>query len=67
MEKNLLFDYFEIIELDIAVAKRAGVLRREYGRPFADMIVAATAITHDLSFKKPWQNIGVFSIEVEPR
>lgn len=35
---------FEIIELDARIAKYAGELRRDYQKPFADMIIAATAI-----------------------
>ena len=35
---------FEIIELDARIAKYAGELRREHQKPFADMIIAATAI-----------------------
>src|SRR3990167_6900138 len=30
-------------------AKRAGELRRDYGRPFADMIIAASVLEFDLS------------------
>lgn len=40
---------FKIIPLHETVAKRAGMLRRDYGKPFADTIIAATAIEYDLT------------------
>lgn len=41
-------DNFEIIWLDPILAKYAGELRRDYQEPFADMIVAATALHYNL-------------------
>lgn len=35
---------FHIIELTLPIAKRAGELRRDLKKPFADMIIAASAI-----------------------
>lgn len=35
---------FDMITLTLVIAKRAGELRRDYQKPFADMIVAATAL-----------------------
>lgn len=40
---------FKIIPLHETVAKRAGMLRRDYGKPFADTIIAATAIEYNLT------------------
>ena len=52
-EKRILLDKFlenfDIIELDIAIAKHAGELRRDYEKPFADMVVAATARYYNLA------------------
>lgn len=39
---------FEIIKLEALVAKSAGELRRDYQKPFADMIIAATALTYNI-------------------
>jgi len=39
---------FNVIELSAALAQSAGMLRRDYGGPFADMIVAASALEHGL-------------------
>lgn len=40
-------DNFQIIWLSKGVARRAGELRRDFGKPFADMIVAASALEYD--------------------
>jgi len=40
---------FSVIGLSYEIAKRAGELRRDYGRPFADMIIAASVLEFDLS------------------
>ena len=45
---DLFLQNFRIIPVSIEVARFAGELRRDYRRPFADMIVAATALTHGL-------------------
>lgn len=39
---------FTVIHLDESLAQAAGEFRRDYGKPFADMIVAATAHVHRL-------------------
>ena len=39
---------FVTIEVDWGIAERAGELRRDYQKPFADAIVAASAITNKL-------------------
>ncbi len=39
---------FEIVWLSLNIAKRAGELRRDYQKPFADMIIAAGALEYDL-------------------
>jgi predicted nucleic acid-binding protein len=39
---------FEIIPLDKNIAKQAGQIRRDYNKPFADAIIAASAISYDL-------------------
>ncbi|MBI4137703.1 MAG: type II toxin-antitoxin system VapC family toxin [Candidatus Sungbacteria bacterium] len=41
-------DNFHVIDFDRALAKKAGELRRDYGGPFADMIIAASALAHNL-------------------
>jgi tRNA(fMet)-specific endonuclease VapC len=38
---------FEIIELIPEIAKAAGELRRDYEKPFADMIVAASVLSRN--------------------
>ena len=45
---DAFLDGFHIVELPRSLAQHAGVLRREYGRPFADMVIAATAIEYSL-------------------
>lgn len=37
-------DSFTVFGVDVATAQRAGILRRDYKMPFADAIVAATAL-----------------------
>jgi len=39
---------FFIIPVTIQIAQRAGELRRDYNQPFADMIVAATALQNNM-------------------
>lgn len=39
---------FQVIPMDTHLAQTAGTLRRDYGKPFADMIVAATAHEYNL-------------------
>lgn len=39
---------FVVIPLDESVARVAGEFRRDYGKPFADMIVAASAYVYNL-------------------
>ena len=39
---------FEIVWLSLNIAKRAGELRRDYQKPFADSIIAAGALEYDL-------------------
>ena len=39
---------FEIVWLSPSVARRAGELRRNYQGPFADMIIAASALEYNL-------------------
>jgi len=39
---------FNIMGLSYEIAKRAGELRRDYARPFADMIIAAGVLELDL-------------------
>lgn len=52
-KKRILIDEFlqnfDILGLDLDIARYAGALRRDYQKPFADMIVAATALYHDLT------------------
>lgn len=43
-EVERLIKNFEVVPLDRERARRAGTLRREYGIPFADAIIAATAL-----------------------
>ena len=45
---DLFLKNFQTITLDEEIAKLAGELRRDYKLPFADMIVAASAITNNL-------------------
>lgn len=40
------FSNFEIALITPAIAKAAGILRRDYARPFADTLIAATAIEY---------------------
>lgn len=40
---------FRVITLTPVIAKRAGELRRDYDKPFADMIVAASALEYRLT------------------
>ena len=48
IEKKRLIDEFfgnfQIIDLSFPVAKRAGELRRDLQKPFADMIIAASSL-----------------------
>ncbi len=44
-----LLENFFIVELDGKIARRAGSLRRVYRQPFADTIIAASALHHGLS------------------
>src|SRR3989344_1881908 len=48
-EQALWISIFSVIGLSYEIAKRAGELRRDYGRPFADMIIAASVLEFDLS------------------
>lgn len=47
-EKRKLIDEFlsnfQIIDLSLATAKHAGELRRDFQKPFADMIIAASVL-----------------------
>lgn len=45
---RLLAPFREIV-IDRAIAERAGRIRRRFGRPIADALIAATAIEHGLS------------------
>jgi predicted nucleic acid-binding protein len=50
-KKNAVEDFlstFQIIPLALEVAKKAGALRRDYQKPFADAIVAASAMAYGL-------------------
>ncbi len=50
--KRLLIDQFlsnfYVIGVDSQIAKVAGIIRRDYNKPFADAIIAATALAYDL-------------------
>lgn len=46
---NLFLNNFETIQLTPDVAKYAGELRRDYQLPFADMIIAASALSKNLT------------------
>lgn len=50
--KRILIDEFlqnfDILGLELNIAKYAGELRRDYQKPFADMIVAASALYYKL-------------------
>lgn len=52
---------FHVIVLDRSLGRKAGELRREQRGPFADMIVAASALAHNLVLAtrnvKHYQNI----------
>ncbi|MBI3304946.1 type II toxin-antitoxin system VapC family toxin [Candidatus Parcubacteria bacterium] len=39
---------FAVLDLTLPIAKLVGQLRRDYQKPFADMIVAASALSHRL-------------------
>lgn len=39
---------FHVIPVDASLARSAGELRRDYAGPFADMIIAASALAYDL-------------------
>ena len=45
---ELFLGNFEIIPLNGIIARTAGALRRDYQKPFADMIIAASAIEYKL-------------------
>jgi len=45
IEKRLL--PFEIIDINVDIAKKAGVIRRNYGVSGIDALIAATAVIHD--------------------
>ncbi|MDP3734847.1 MAG: PIN domain-containing protein [bacterium] len=42
------FDSFVLLGLDATSARKAGMLKRDYRTPFADAIVAATALIYNL-------------------
>lgn len=46
---NQFLSKFYLIDLTLPTAQHAGELRRDYSKPFADMIVAATAMAHNLT------------------
>lgn len=46
---DAFLDSFHIVDLDRALARKAGELRREHEGLFADMIVAASALAHNLT------------------
>jgi predicted nucleic acid-binding protein len=39
---------FMVIDVDATIAEKAGELRRDHQQPFADMLIAATALEHEL-------------------
>lgn len=45
---DLFLQNFYVIPVNMEIAQFAGELRRDYQRPFADMIVAASALTRGL-------------------
>lgn len=45
---STLLGPFREIDVDRDVAERAGRIRREFGTPFADAVIAATALEHHL-------------------
>lgn len=45
---STLLGPFREIDVDRDVAERAGRIRREFGTPFADAVIAATALEHRL-------------------
>ena len=50
--KRLLIDRFlsnfYVIGVDAQIAKVAGIIRRDYNKPFADAIIAAASLAYDL-------------------
>ena len=57
-ETEQLLTNFEISLITPGIAKTAGGLRRDYGRPFVDAIIAATAL--QFSFVMATRNIRHF-------
>ena len=57
-ETERLLSNFEISLITPGIAKAAGELRRDYGRPFVDAIIAATAL--EFSFAMATRNIKHF-------
>lgn len=50
-KRKVLEDFlsvFRIIPVTFDIAKQAGVLRRDEQKPFADMIIAASAVAHGI-------------------
>ncbi len=45
---DLFLQNFYVIPVNMEIARLAGELRRDYQRPFADMIVAASALSQGL-------------------
>lgn len=58
---------FRIIELNYALAQYAGGLRRDYAKPFADSIIAATALTFQLTLvtKNTKHYLGIPDLHIE--